>query len=344
MITLARQEPLGQAAASECPRVAAFSAAEDAGESGGEPAVGSNDSLRELNQRLGVVRDRVRGVASGHYNGFYLFGPPGTGKTYTVLAELDELDAQYHYHRGRLTPMGLFELLDRFCDRVIVLDDIAEIFRQPNSLQLLLAALGDSLADGEARLVRYQRQGLEHTIRFTGGMICISNLEIHSAELLAALKSRVHYLCYDPSDEQLAALMLHLASKGWPVATQELPPTECREVAEFLIAGSRRVGCRLDLRLLLEKAFPDFLQWQSGETETHWKDLVRSTLEEHLTALIHTPSTGNGVRRTRIQHEQQIARDVRARYTTKKEQIAAWKEQTGKSERAFYRRLADIEC
>lgn len=44
-------------------------------------------------------------------------------------------------------------------------------------------------------------------MRFTGGIICVSNLKLHTAPLLQALKSRVHYLGIDPTDEEMAALI-----------------------------------------------------------------------------------------------------------------------------------------
>ena len=64
------------------------------------------------------------------------------------------------------------------------------------------------------RLVQYRRQDRVETVRFTGGIIIISNMELHGGPLLEALKSRVHYLRYVPTDEQIAALMLEIASQG----------------------------------------------------------------------------------------------------------------------------------
>src|SRR5689334_10322255 len=68
-------------------------------------------ALQKLNRRLAVIRDRVRGVAFRHHPGFYLFGRPGTSKTFTVRTTLSGLGIPYHYHDGHLTPMGLFDLL-----------------------------------------------------------------------------------------------------------------------------------------------------------------------------------------------------------------------------------------
>jgi hypothetical protein len=295
--------------------------------------------LQELQQRLAVVRDRVRGVARGHYPGFYLFGPAGTGKTYTVRMTLDELNIPYQYHLGHLTPMGLFDLLAQYHDRIIVLDDVAEILANRIALQILLAALGNQPDATGVRLVKYRRQGRDETVRFTGGIIIISNLELHSAPLLEALKSRVHYLRHDPSDEQIAALMREIASKGR--AKPKLSPEECREVAEFVIAESRRVGCRLDIRLLVDKSLPDYAQYRNHNTETHWKDLILATLEQQVMALKYT--RGPAATRTAVKaDEHQIVRDIVATCSTTHERLAAWREQTQKSERAFYRRLKEI--
>ena len=297
----------------------------------------NGDPLAELNRRLAVVRDRVRGVAYGHHNGFYLFGRPGTAKTHTVQRTLDEEDCTYFYHNGHLTPMGLFELLDEQHDRVIVLDDVSEIFGQRKALQILLAALGNQPDGSGARIIKYRRQGSEETIRFTGGIILISNLKLHASPLLEALKSRVHYLQYNPTDEHIAALMLDIASSGW----KTLSPVECRQIADFLIAQPRELRVRLDLRLLVDKAFPDYLQWKNGKSETHWKDLVRTTLEEQLVPLEYT-TQAHRTRRERKEEEHAIVRAIIDQHPTREEQVRAWREQTGKSQRAFYRRLAEM--
>jgi len=303
---------------------------------------GADLALQDLDERLAVVRDRVRGVAFGYHNGFYLFGRPGTSKTHSVRTTLAELGTPHHYHLGHLTPMGLFDLLLEQHDRVIVLDDVSAIFEQPVALQILLAALGNQPEGAGGRVVEYRRRGLVDTVQFSGGIICISNLELHPTPLLQAIKSRIPYLKYDPSDEQLAALMRSIAEKGWPAKSQRMTPKECREVAEFLIAESKRLGCRLDLRLLVDKAFPDYLQHRGGDTEAHWQDLVIATLEEQLVELRHTPKAYAGSRNDRKRSEQQVVQELLTAHSTPQARLAAWQERTGKSPRAFYRRLEEI--
>jgi hypothetical protein len=298
-----------------------------------------SNALHELQQRLAVVRDRVRGVARRHYTGFYFFGRPGTSKSYTVRTTLDDLNVAYEYHLGHLTPMGLFDLLAEQRDRVIVLDDVSEVLSNKLALQLLLAALGTQPGATGARIVKYRRQGREETVHFTGGIILISNLELHPSPLIDALKSRVHYLRYEPSEEQSTALIREIASRGR--AKPKMSPDECHEVAEFLIFESQRLGCRLDIRLLVDKALPDFVQYRNHNTETHWKDLVLATLEAQVLSLQFTRGP-SATRRMVKDKEQQIVRAIVSAYGTKTERIAAWQEQTQKSERAFYRRLKEL--
>jgi len=299
------------------------------------------DPLVDLNSRLTVIRDRVRGVALGHHTGFYLFGRPGTSKTYTVKTTLDELGVKYVYVDGHLTAMGLFELLEEQPDRIIVLDDVSQLFTDKKALQILLAALGNQPDDRHTRIIKYRRQGKDRTIRFSGGIIAISNLELHSQPLLEAVKSRVHYLKYSPTDEQLAALMMEVARHGWPITSPKLTPGECLEVAVFLIGECQRLGVRLDMRLLVDKAFPDYLQHREGDTEAHWKDLVLTTLEEQLIDLTHTKAEAPS-RHAQKEIEHEIIRQLIDEFSDREEQVAAWIERTGKSERAFYRRLKEV--
>jgi hypothetical protein len=66
----------------------------------------------ELHRRQAIVRDYIRGVGRQYATGLYLFGRPGTAKTDTVRAVLEqEIKENFTYKRGHPTPMGLFELI-----------------------------------------------------------------------------------------------------------------------------------------------------------------------------------------------------------------------------------------
>ncbi len=295
--------------------------------------------LADLHRRQAIVRDYVRGVAQQYATGLYLFGRPGTAKTHTVRLTLEkDIREIYVYQRGHLTPVGLFELIAEHPDEVIVLDDLVTIFRSDIALQILLSAL-EHPSPGDrtrTRVVKYRRKGEEVRVPFRGGIICISNRELHDDELLGAFKSRVHTLNYDPSDAQLGALMLDLAERdSLPVL-----PEEALEVARFVIEAMLRQGCRFDLRLFINKAIPDYVQWKDDETESDWRDLVIASIEEHLVAVRH--SFERPSRADRKDEEHALIRQIEKDHPPGEARIRAWSERTGKSARAFYRRLAEM--
>jgi hypothetical protein len=295
----------------------------------------------ELKNRQAIVRDYVRAVPQHYATGLYLFGRPGTAKTHTVKDVLErEIREIYVYQRGHLTPLGLFELLAEHPDEVIVLDDLGNIFRSDVALQLLLSALESPKGPDRGRVVKYKRQGRQEHVFFRGGIICISNRELHDQELLGAFKSRVHVLNYNPSDAQLGALMLGLAELGWPPDRPVIPAAECKQVAAFVITELLRRGCPFDLRLFLDKALPDYQQWKDDEAESDWHDLVTASIEEQLVAVRH--QDGRPSRAERKEDEHALLREILSEHTGRDERLRAWTERTGKSERAFYRRLAEM--
>lgn len=314
------------------------------GPSAPKPSLSDSDkgALENLNRRLAVIRDRVRGVAEGLSTGLYLFGPPGSSKTFTIRNTLESLNVPNQYVIGHLTPMGLFDLIAQNDDRILVLDDVSQILGQATSIQILLAALGQP-DDKGARVVRYKRRGHEEKVHFSGGIICVSNLELQKSALLQALKSRLHYLCYDPSDEEIAALMRQIAMHGWPQNKPTLTPDECLEVTEYLIAESKRLTSRLDIRNLVDKGFPDFFQHRCGHTETHWKDLVTTTLEEGVRNLRHSSSPIPKSRTNQKEEEYRVIRQILEEFQSPQERLTAWNARTkGKSSRAFYRRCKEL--
>ena len=296
------------------------------------------ERLEELERRLTVVRDRVRGVATGHHAGFYLFGRAGTSKTYTVRTTLERDEVPYVYQNGHITPRGLFEIFQEFDSQVIVLDDVSTIFRNDRARNILLAALGNQPGGSDARIITYRKANIVERVRFTGGIIAISNLELHGSELLEALKSRVNYMNYNPSDEQIIALLRMISRQKQPGLTA----SECDEVCEYLIEECERLTFRPDVRLLVDKAFKDFLLFKRGESETHWKDLVTSTLEEQLVSLRFEPQKRLS-RSEQMDMERKLAVDIAAKHNSREDRIAAWAEATGKSEDAFYRRLREVD-
>jgi hypothetical protein len=98
---------------------------------------------------------------------------------------------------------------------------------------------------------------------------------------------------------------------------------------------SHRLQRNLDLRLFVT-ACQDRLQWANGASETHWRDLLDSRIKERV-----LPPTRNYQTRSE-QKEEEIALVHRIAHLPRRERLAAWKEETGKSEPALYRRMKEL--
>lgn len=221
---------------------------------------------------------------------------------------------------------------------MIVIDDVGAIFGNKIALQILLAALGTGPEGSRKRLVKYKRAGVDKTVEFSGGIILISNLPLdgHQRELLAALRDRVQVLEFEPSDEQIIAVIKNIASEG----VRGTPSAECVIVADFLIAEMGTRGVRPSIRLFVDKAIPDYQLYASGKSETHWKDLIVSCLKQQAIEPEHP--TRDISRAENTEAERRLVLDICTTYSTPPECVAAWKERTGKGSSAFYRRRSEL--
>jgi hypothetical protein len=298
-----------------------------------------------LQKQLSVIRDRVRGVFYGETNGLYLFGRPGTAKTHTVRVTLETLAASYDYHLGHITAIGLLRLIETNRDRTLVLDDVASVLNNAISLEILLAALGSSHDGSRVRMVRYKTAREDHSVRFTGGIILITNLALdgHHHETLAAIRDRVNVIHYSPTNGQIEALIYNIAAQG----IRGVLPEKCRMVAHFLLEECKEREIAPSVRLFAEKALPDYVLWESGRTETDWRDLVVSELEQQLVEIHHPQRDLRRAEQTEA--ERRIVLDIFMRYPSRRERVEQWQRITAarfgqaKSQPAFYRRLKELK-
>ena len=103
------------------------------------------EHVRNFEILLDRVRDRTRGVAERYQNGCYLVGRAGASKTFTVKEQLAALDVPSAYRNSRMSPYGLYLFLETHPESVCVIDDISTLFKQPQALQIIMAALGGEI-------------------------------------------------------------------------------------------------------------------------------------------------------------------------------------------------------
>jgi hypothetical protein len=300
----------------------------DAGLSGDDQA-----HLDEFEALLDLIRDRTRSVAERYQVGAYLVGRPGSSKTYTVEATLERLDTPWIGRNSRMSPMGLYRLLEDHPEHTIVLDDISTLFGQPPALQILMAALGGR--PGEARTVTYTTKDERRSFQFSGGIIAVSNLPLGRDPLADAVASRVARLEHEPSDEMIAAFMRAQALKGF----EEVTPPECLEVVEYVIAESRACDYRLDLRSMT-KAWQDYRLDRHGKALRPWRDLVRSDLKR----LVGGDRPHAEGRAGRLAWERQVAQELFERFPQdKRRRDAEWRRLAGSGPDSLYRRKREVE-
>jgi hypothetical protein len=271
----------------------------------------------------------VASVAHRYHTACYLVGRPGTSKTFTVRAELERLEEPWAYQNARMTPMGLFSFFAEHPEHVVVLDDIGNLFKNDQSMQILLAALdGDP---GQPRIVRYKSKDKDETINFTGTVIAISNVPLRCDPLARALGSRIVVLEHEPTDDEMAAFIRHLAADGFA----DLSPDECLEVAEFVISETRAYDLRLDLRHLT-KGWQDYRQVKHKRAKTCWQDLVRTSLLK-LAREVLLPMS----KREDIEQQRLLVIELLEKYPNdRRKQLDEWP----LSKSLFYQRKREVEA
>ena len=295
--------------------------------------------LENLHLKQSLIRDRIRGVVHLAANGVYLHGRAGVSKTYLVRNTLENLCQRYAYSNGHLTPVGLFELIEANPQSVIVLDDVTSIFGSPKALQILLAALGTSHNGCRTRTIRYKTANTDRVVFFEGSIVAISNLSLgeHSSQVLQALQDRVQVMAYEPTDDEIEAHIYEIAG----TSPRGVPAPKAVEVAGFLLDECRTVGVRPSLRLFIDKALADFKLWSDEHTESHWHDLVRSSVRQSVITQQH--GLRDMTRRDQMVAERKLVSEICAAYCSRPERLQAWKQVTGKGQSAFYRRLQELE-
>jgi hypothetical protein len=296
-------------------------------------------SLETLHRQQSLIRDRIRAVVHGEANGIYLHGRPGSSKTYIVRSTLENLGQRYTYSNGHLTPIGLFGLIEENPQSVIVLDDVSSIFQQPEALQILLAALGTPHDGSRTRTVRYKTANDDRVAFFDGSIIAISNLQLagHSNQVLEALQDRVHVMAFEPADEEIEAAIHEIAG----TSPRGVDSAHAVEVAVFLLEQCRALGVRPSVRLFVDKALSDFRLWRTGNSESHWHDLIRSGVRQKV--LPQQQCLRDMTRRDQIAAERNTVLNICAAYAKRSDRLVAWSAQTGKSQSAFYRRFQELQ-
>lgn len=221
-----------------------------------------------LDRKQAILRDVAGAVAGGGLLGMYTFGRPGTGKSFLVRDELERRETRYIYTGGHITAKGLFQLLRRYPDGLHVLDDVESVFRYTQAVEILRAALasqGRVVNGKDYRLIRWaswNRPAPDEFI-FTGRVIGLGNLPFPDGPAQDALRSRMSYIHFVVSDEEIIEMMRKLAHRGHRSTLGFVDAEECCQVAEFVIGEFLALSRPLDMRAYF-KALEVYTPWSLG--------------------------------------------------------------------------------
>ena len=298
------------------------------------------EALGTLEKKLHLVRDHVTGVIKRYKTGYYLYGPGGMGKSYTVLRHLENLDASYQLCNSRMTAKGLFLTLQKAPDATHVMEDMERLTKDPDAQGVLRSALWAQ--PGHDRLVTWTTatDGPQRFV-FRGGLILISNRPLADLPELRAMATRIEVHRLEVSDAELAALMRELAGKGYRLDGKVgIGPEECLQVTEYLLKECRAAGCPLDLRLQ-QKAFQSYLQFAADCSVSHWEDLVAASVREATCHFRHEPNTTSP--EARKAQRRNVIREIVGKNADAKEQEQLYMQRTGASRADFFRRKREVE-
>jgi hypothetical protein len=291
--------------------------------------------LAGLEPKLDLIRSRVRGVAKEFHTGFYLWGEGGTSKSYTVLEELQNLKADYVVHNSRMTGRGLVDVLQKLPASVHVIEDCESMFDDKRAWGVLRSALwSQSKTRPVEREVTWTAFETQVRFVFTGGVILIANKNLEANPELSALATRITVLQFVATFAEVAALMRSVALEGFTFGQDFVAPAECMKVAEFVIDRMRALERPLDMRVYVN-GVKDYLQSKTGHSDLGWKELVETRLNR--TTVLRER------RADRVGREASIALELSKMDLTPAERLKLWKERTGKSGRAYWRRLKGLE-
>jgi hypothetical protein len=234
-----------------------------------------------------------------------------------------------------MTGRGLVDTLQRLPSSVHIIEDCESIFDDKRAWGVLRSALwSQSRERPMEREISWTAFNTDIRFVFTGGIILIANKELHAMPELAALATRITVLQLVATFAEVAALMRSVALQGFTFGQDYVTPKECLEVAEYVIERMRSLERPLDMRVYVN-GVKDHLQCKTGHSDTDWKDLIETRLRR---------TTVLRERRADVMsREAGIALELSEMDVSPEERMRLWKERTGKSERAYWRRLKDVE-
>ena len=271
----------------------------------------------ELDKYFGVVKELVKIVVNGNATGLIVYGEAGLGKTYTILQTLAEcgkkLGEDYIYISTHITPLELVNLLYKYQDRIIVLDDVEKLLLDEKTIGILKSALWSSVGK---RIITYystsEKLEAPEEFEFRGKVILLLNkIPKRNKEIVESLLSRVLTYKLDFSYEERLKIMYEMAK------ILKIP----LEVVDFLKSKFTPALKNFNFRTLIQL---NIIKQYYNENP-NWKNVAEKLLEQN------------------IDKRMKVVWELMNSNLSVKEQVERFRELTGMSRRTYFRIKARIE-
>ena len=213
---------------------------------------------RDPKQMFNNLERLTKMVGKGIQPSLVITGSAGTGKTFLVKDTLTKMGLkesnEFVHFKGRATAAGLFVTLYDNCDKIIVLDDCDSVFKDPDAVNMLKAAL-DSY---DTRNISYITSKplkdqfgthLPRSFEFTGKIIFISNLD--QSTLDEAIRSRSFV-----SDISMTTEQMFMRIEGLMEKMENKIPAKAKQQAMTIMKelNEKYDGISVNLRSFIKAA------------------------------------------------------------------------------------------
>jgi Cdc6-like AAA superfamily ATPase len=189
--------------------------------------------LSSINEKFELISELVEGVSLGALNGLAVSGPPGIGKTYTVMNVVDRVKGNKKFvaYSGHVTPLSLYNILaENRDDAIIVFDDCDEVFTNHLALNILKPAMDTKKTRIVSWATSQSNRVSDPVFTFKSNVILVTNTVLATSPHYKAFVDRIHHVELDVSYEERLAKIYDIVN-----TSKTVEPQLAREVAEYLI-------------------------------------------------------------------------------------------------------------
>jgi hypothetical protein len=206
-------------------------------------------------EKFKFMKNTIKLMHKGSINSIFVYGNPGTGKSYEIINLLDELNADYKLYKGNIIKGtdDLFRLLyNNREDKILVFDDADKVLQTTD--QNIWKTVLENIKEREITYVDVKRfknknmSDIPPVFTFTSGIIFISN----SPKLNSAIASRSVVLNVKLSNEETLAKIESTLKEFLPDVDMKIKK-EALEYAKEISNGIKNVDYRSVEKIIIAR-------------------------------------------------------------------------------------------